>query len=53
VKLGDRVSPVQQYVFHDQLDEERYLRNGDELHGMGLFVRREAGRAHLFDVTPA
>jgi hypothetical protein len=53
VKLGDRVSPAQQYVFHDQLSEDRYLRSGDELHGAGLFVRREAGQAHLFDVTPA
>jgi hypothetical protein len=53
VKMGDRVSPAQQYVFHDQLSEDRYLRSGDELHGAGLFVRREAGEAHLFDVTPA
>jgi hypothetical protein len=53
VKLGDRVSPPQQYVFHDQLNEERYLRRGDELHSIGLFVRREAGQAHLFDVKSA
>ena len=52
VRLGDRVSPAQQYIFHDQLNEERYLRSGDELHSIGLFVRREAGQAHLFDVTP-
>jgi hypothetical protein len=53
VKLGDRVSPLEQYVFHDQLNEERYLRSGGELHTIGLFVRREGGQAHLFDVTPA
>ena len=53
VKLGDRVSPEQQYIFHDQLNEERYLRSGDELHSIGLFVRLEAGQAHLFDVTLA
>jgi hypothetical protein len=53
VKLGDRVSLAQNYIFHDQLSEDRYLRNGDELHNIGLFVRREAGQAHLFDVTPA
>jgi hypothetical protein len=29
------------------------LRSGEELHGIGLFVRLEAGHAHLFDVTPA
>jgi hypothetical protein len=53
VKLGDRISPTQQYVFHDQLNEERYLRNGAELHSVGLFVRLEGGQAHLFDVTSA
>ncbi|HYL68339.1 MAG TPA: alpha-amylase family glycosyl hydrolase [Candidatus Limnocylindria bacterium] len=53
VKLGDRVSPAQQYVFHDQLNEDRYLRSGHEIRSIGLFVRREAGQAHLFDVTPA
>ena len=53
VKMGDRVSSACQYIFHDQLNEERYLRSGDELHSIGLFVRREAGQAHLFDVSPA
>lgn len=53
VKMGDRVSPAQQYVFHDELNEVRYLRSGEELHGIGLFVRLEAGHAHLFDVTDA
>jgi len=53
VKMGDRVSPAQQYVFHDELNEDRYLRSGDELYSIGLFVRREGGQAHLFDVTPA
>ena len=53
VKMGDRVSSAQQYVFHDQLNEVRYLRGGEELHSIGLFVRREGGEAHLFDVAPA
>jgi alpha amylase-like protein len=51
VRLGDRVSPARQYFFHDVLNEERYLRGGEELHSIGLFVRREAFQAHLFDVT--
>ncbi len=53
VRMGDRVSAAQQYVFHDQLNEERYLRAGEELHNVGLFVRLEGGNVHLFDVTPA
>jgi hypothetical protein len=53
VRMGDRVSPARQYIFYDQLDEERYVRSGEELHNVGLFVRREGGGAHLFDVTPA
>jgi len=35
------------------LNDERYVRGADELSGMGLFVRREANGAHLFNVTPA
>jgi hypothetical protein len=53
VRMGDRASPTQQYVFYDQLNDERYLRSGEELHNVGLYVRREGGGAHLFDVTPA
>lgn len=53
VKMGNRVSPARQYVFRDQLNEERYVRSGEELHSIGLFVRREGGQAHLFDVAPA
>ncbi len=45
--------PARQYVFYDQLNDVRYLRAADELRGAGLFVRREALGAHLFDVTPA
>jgi hypothetical protein len=51
VRLGDRVSPARQYFFHDILNDERYLRSGEELHHIGLFVRREAYQAHIFDVT--
>jgi hypothetical protein len=53
VRIGDRVSPAQQYMFHDVLNEHRYLRSGDELTTIGLFVRLDAFQAHIFDVTPA
>jgi hypothetical protein len=53
VHLGDRVTPTQQYVFFDQLNEVRYDRSGEELHNLGLFVRLEGFRAHIFDITPA
>jgi glycosidase len=53
VRLGDRVSPAQQYVFYDELNEVRYDRTGDELYNVGLFVRLEGFQAHLFGITPA
>lgn len=53
VKFADRVSADQQCKFNDELNEVVYPRDGRELHDVGLFVRLEAGQAHLFDVTPA
>jgi hypothetical protein len=53
VRLGDRVSATQQYIFYDQLNEVRYDRAGDELHNVGLFVRLEGFQAHIFSITPA
>jgi hypothetical protein len=53
VHLGERVSPAQQYVFNDELNNVRYDRTGDELHNLGLFVRLEGFRAHIFSITPA
>lgn len=53
VKLGDRVSTAAQYIFYDQLNDVRYERSGEELRNLGLFVRREAFQAHLFDVSSA
>jgi hypothetical protein len=41
------------YVFHDQLDGAKYLRGGEGLRSQGLFVRKGAFQAHIFDVTPA
>jgi len=53
VRLANRVSARQQYVFDDVLNEVRYLRTGDELSTVGLFVRLDPYQAHFFDVTPA
>jgi glycosidase len=53
VRLGDRASEKKQYIFADQLNDASYDRSGQELYNTGLFVRLEAGQAHLFDVRPA
>lgn len=53
VHLGDRVSKEKEYIFYDQLNDVRYPRNGEELTNIGLFVRRDAFQAHLFDITIA
>jgi hypothetical protein len=52
VRLGDRVSPTAQYDVYDELHEVHYQRSGEELHNIGLFVRRESFDAHLFTITP-
>jgi hypothetical protein len=53
VRLADRVSPQQNYIFNDELNNVRYNRTGQELHDLGLFIRRDPFQAHLFDITPA
>jgi hypothetical protein len=53
ISLGDRPLAAQQYIFHDELDDVRYPRSGDEIGRQGLFVRREAFQSHFFDVSPA
>lgn len=53
VHFGDRVSGQKEYVFHDELNDARYPRHGEELSGVGLFVRLNAFQAHLFEVTVA
>jgi hypothetical protein len=50
IPLGDRVVASRKYVFDDQLNGVQYQREGLELHESGLFVRRDAFGAHLFDV---
>jgi hypothetical protein len=53
VHLADRVSPTQNYILNDELNNVRYDRNGAELHNIGLFIRRDPFQAHVFDITPA
>jgi len=53
VHFGDRPLAAKQYAFYDELHDVRYLRSRDELRNQGLFVRREASDAHLFDITRA
>lgn len=43
---------AQEYVFYDELNGVRYVRKGDELRDVGLFVRRDGFGAHVFDVSP-
>jgi Alpha amylase, catalytic domain len=51
LRLGDRVSPTKQYIFYDELNDVKYPRSGEELHNLGLFIRRDGFQAHVFDVT--
>jgi hypothetical protein len=53
VRLGERVSPAQQYIFFDELNDVRYDRSGQELRDVGLFVRLEGFQAHIFNITLA
>jgi hypothetical protein len=53
VHFGDRPLPAKQYAFYDELHDVHYVRSRDELRSQGLFVRREASDAHLFDITGA
>jgi glycosidase len=48
-----RALAAPEYVFDDELNEVRYVRDCAELCGPGLFVRRDGFGAHLFDVSPA
>jgi|SRR5690348_1080897 len=52
VHFEGRSLSAKEYVFYDQLNDVRYIREGDEVRGAGLFVRREAFQAHIFDVSP-
>jgi len=52
IRTDDGISSSVQYDFYDELHDVHYSRSGEELRTSGLFVRREAFDAHLFDVTP-
>jgi hypothetical protein len=52
VQPGDRAAASGEYDFYDELNNVHYPRSGEELRNIGLFVRREAFGAHLFDITP-
>lgn len=51
--LGERIVAGQNYRFNDQLNQVIYPRGGDELRGLGLYVRLEPFHAHLFDIAKA
>ena len=53
IHFGDRPFAAKEYAFYDELHDVRYVRSRDELRSLGLFVRREACEAHLFDITRA
>ncbi|HEV2489245.1 MAG TPA: alpha-amylase family glycosyl hydrolase [Candidatus Acidoferrales bacterium] len=52
IRFTERIAPARQYSFLDQLHDVRYPRDGGEISQQGLYVRLDAFRAHLFDVTP-
>ena len=52
VHFEGRLLAAKEYVFYDELNDVRYIRAGDEMRGVGLFVRREPFEAHIFDVSP-
>jgi hypothetical protein len=51
VRFGGSL-PAKEYIFYDELNDVRYPRAGDDVRAAGLFVRREAFQAHIFDVSP-
>src|SRR3990170_1847206 len=51
--LDDELEAGRDYTFFDQFNDQTYERAGSELASSGLFVRLEAHRAHLFDITPS
>jgi hypothetical protein len=53
VPLTSEVQPSDQYLFLDELNDQAYDRDGEELAHHGLYVRLEPYQAHLFNVSPA
>ena len=52
IRFAEGISSSRQHYFLDQLHDVRYPRDGAEITRQGLYVRLDAYRAHLFDVTP-
>jgi alpha amylase-like protein len=52
IRFTEGISAARQYSFLDQLHDVRYPRDGSEISQQGLYIRLDAHRAHLFDVTP-
>ncbi len=53
IRLGDRIAAGRQYVFADVLNNNRYVRDADEIRNLGLYVRLESFEADIFDITLA
>jgi len=53
VHFSDGISPGVEYVFFDQLNNVRYLRDGTEISSIGLYVRLAPYQAHIFRIRPS
>jgi hypothetical protein len=52
VHFPGKIVPGVQYVFFDQLNNVRYLRDGSEISSIGLYVRLAPHQAHIFRIQP-
>ena len=52
IRLSGGISSALQYTFLDQLHDVPYTRSGADIVQSGLYVRLDAFRAHVFDITP-
>jgi hypothetical protein len=52
LRLSDDLFEADEFEFVDALTDVRYLRTRDSLLASGLYVRLEAGAAHIFEVVP-
>ena len=53
MRWPENTFPAARYNFYDELNEVPYVREGEELRSMGLFVRLDPFQAHIFDVSAA
>ncbi len=52
IYLSEEIQPSRQYFFLDQLNDQTYEWNGNDLVQEGLYVRLKGNRVHLFAVFP-